>query len=195
MHSRCVENGLVASKDTVRHLLSILDHNGIDRRRRLQRRRYREVGPNFSWYIDCYGKLKPYGICISGCIDGFSRKIIWQQAHHTSTDLRVIAGYFIESVVNEAGCPRRVRADQGTENVMVRDLQTFRSWNHQDGLADEKSFAYRQRVANQRIKAWWSILRKECAQFWMNTISVLKDSGDFTRNFIDKKRFNSASWQ
>lgn len=188
MHSTCVANGFVVSKDTVRHLLSILDPGGVDRRRRrkLQRRLYRGVGPNFTWHLDSYDKLKPYGICINGCIDGFSRKIIWLQAHHTSSNPAVIAGYFIKEVINNVGCPRRVRADRGTENCMVRNIQTFLRRNHQDGLADEKSFVYGQSISNQRIEAWWGVLRKENAQFWMNTFSDLRDSGDFTSNFIDK---------
>jgi hypothetical protein len=52
MHSRCLENDLVVSKHTVRHLLGILDPNGVQ----------------------------------------------------------------MEAVVHDVGCPRRVRADRGTEN-------------------------------------------------------------------------------
>ena len=90
-------------QDNGRHLLSIVDPDGVDRRRRrrLQRRLYRGVGPNFTWHLDCYDKLNPYSICISGCIDGFSGKVIWLQAYHTSSKPGFTAGYFIESVVDE----------------------------------------------------------------------------------------------
>ena len=27
-------------------------------------------GPNYLWHVDGYDKLKPYGFCIHGCIDG-----------------------------------------------------------------------------------------------------------------------------
>ena len=177
-------------QDNGRHLLNILDPNGVDRRRRrrrrLQRRLYRGVGPNFTWHLDCYDKLNPYGICISGCIDGFSRKVIWLQAYHTNSKPVVIAGFLIESVVDEAGSLHRVRADRGTETVVVRDMQTFLRINHQDGLAGDMNFVCGQSTANQRIEAWWSILRKEKAHFWMNMFSELKDNGDFTGNVIDK---------
>jgi hypothetical protein len=188
MHARCLENYIVVSNHTVRHLLGILDPNGVQmrQRRKLQRRIYRGVGPNFTWHTDCYDKLKPYGICISGCIDGFSRKIIWLQAHYTSSKPEIIAGYFIEAVVNNVGCPRRVRADRGTENVIVKDLQTFLRRNHRDNLSDGNSFVYGWSIANQRIEAWWCILRKKCSQFWMNLFSELKDNGEFTGNLIDK---------
>ena len=54
-------------------------------------------------------------------------------------------------------------------------------------MADERSFMVGQSIANQRIEAWWSILRKECAQFWMNLFAELKHEGDFTGNWMDKE--------
>ena len=188
MHAECIDNGLKVSRDKVRLLLHILHPDGVNqrRRRRLQRRQYRGIGPNFTWHLDCYDKLKPYGICISGCIDGFSRKIIWLKAYHTSSDPRVIAGYFTKAVLKSEGCPRRVRADRGTENGIVRDLQTFLRRNHQDGLADQKSFVYGRSIANQRIEAWWNILRRQTAQFWMNIFAELKDNDQFNGEYLDK---------
>lgn len=188
MHSQCVSHGLRTSRDKVRLLLKILDPEGVDqrRRRRLQRRMYRGVGPNFTWHLDSYDKLKPYGICINGCIDGYSRKIIWLQAWNSNSDPKLIAGYFMKAVVKENGCPRRVRADRGTENGVVRDFQTFLRRNHPDGLADQNSFVYGQSVANQRIESWWNVLRRQNAQFWMNTFSEMKDNDTFSGNFLDK---------
>lgn len=188
MHSKCLQNRLVVDQNTVRHLLAIMDPENVDkrRRRRLQRRMYRGVGPNFTWHMDSYDKLTPYGICINGCIDGFSRKILWLQAFHTNSNPKVIAGYFIESVVNATGCPRRVRADNGTENGVVEALQTFLRRNHHDGLADARSFVYGQSIANQRIESFWNILRRESVQYWINIFSEMRDNGDFSANFIDK---------
>lgn len=49
--------------------------SALGRSRRLNRRQYFAQGPNYIWHVDSYDKLKPYGIYINGCIDGFSRKI------------------------------------------------------------------------------------------------------------------------
>ena len=38
--------------------------------RRLQRRVYLSPGPDHTWNIDGYGKLKPYRFAIHGAIDG-----------------------------------------------------------------------------------------------------------------------------
>ncbi|KAF3836685.1 hypothetical protein F7725_004149 [Dissostichus mawsoni] len=79
--------------------------------------------------------MKPFGICINGCIDGFSRKIIWMNAFTTSSDPKIVGGYYIEAVEKLGGCPRIVRGDKGTENVKVRDVQRFVRRNIQDGSA------------------------------------------------------------
>ncbi len=86
-------------------LLQILDPIGIDqrKRRRLRRRQYKGVEPNSTWHIDGYDKLKPYGICVNGCIGGFSRNSIWLEANCTNNDPKVIAEYMMEAVVNH-GC-------------------------------------------------------------------------------------------
>ncbi|GLD65983.1 uncharacterized protein AKAME5_001741500 [Lates japonicus] len=38
---------------------------------------------------------------------------------------RLNRGYFIQAVEEFGGCPRIVRTDAGTENVVVRDIQTY----------------------------------------------------------------------
>lgn len=97
MHLKCIQHGLVVTQDAVRKALFLLDREGVEmrRRKRLRRRRYKNAGPNAVWHIDSYDKLKRYGICINGAIDGFSRYIIWLHAGRTSSDPKVIAGYYI----------------------------------------------------------------------------------------------------
>ena len=118
MHLKCIQNGLRVDRETVRLLLLLLDPIGVATRRRgkLVRRRYFSKGPNYIWHLDSYDKLKPYGFCINGCVDGFSRHIMWLSVYTTNSDPRVIAGYFIETAERIGGCPRRIRSDLGTEN-------------------------------------------------------------------------------
>ena len=79
MHQRCVRAGLRVSQKIVNVTLRALDPEGVENRKRhhLKRRKYYARGPNWAWHIDGYDKLKPFGFCIHGAIDGFSRRIMW----------------------------------------------------------------------------------------------------------------------
>ena len=46
------------------------------------------------------------------------------------------------------GCPRIVRADHGTENALVAEMQIAFRFNHTDSLAGQKSFIYGPSTAN-----------------------------------------------
>ena len=100
MHQKCLKEGIVDSQETVRYLLHILDPVGMSvrRARRLRRRSYSSWGPNWCWHIDGYDKLSPYGIGISGYIDGFSRYILWLEAYEANRDQKLIAGYLTDTV-------------------------------------------------------------------------------------------------
>ncbi len=105
-------NSFPRNTNSFRIILSLLDPIGSQARqtRRLRRRQYFAEGPNYVWHIDLYDKLKPYGICINGCIDGFSRQVIWLRATLTNSNPKVIGGYFVEALERCGGCPRLVRA-------------------------------------------------------------------------------------
>ena len=61
------------------NILKDLDPEGNNKRkaRHLRRRKYVSEGSNSCWHADGYGKLKPYGFPIHGCIDGYSSRILW----------------------------------------------------------------------------------------------------------------------
>lgn len=100
-----------------------MDPDGVTlrQRRRLRRRQYYNKGPNFHWHTDCYNKLKPFGICITGCIDGFSRYIIWLKAGRKPIKYM---HHFMQAVTTRGGCPQTLRADLGNENVIIERIQT-----------------------------------------------------------------------
>ena len=114
MHQRLrIEYGLVVQKETVRVLSKELDPAGVQSRssKRLRRREYHGKGPNYIWHIGGYGKLKPFGFCIHGAIDGYSRRILWLEVGRTNNNPIIIANYFTDYIRQIGGVPRIVRAD------------------------------------------------------------------------------------
>ena len=168
MHQRLrCDYGLIVNKETVRLILRALDREGVERRSR----------PNYIWHIDGYDKLKPFGFCIHGAIDGYSRRILWLEVGTTNNDPKVIAEYFCDCVKQLKGVPRIVRADEGTENCNVAAIQCFLRRNCHDVFAGDKSFMYGRSVSNQRIEAWWAFLRRSESDWWIKFFRDLRDSG------------------
>lgn len=154
----------------------------------MRRRIYGNKGPNFVWHVDGNDKLKRFGIAIHGCIDGYSRHLIWLKAGRTNNDPLVIANYYLAAVEDVGGCPAKIRADKGTENTVIEQLQIFFRRNHNDINAGEKSFVYGSSNHNQRIEWFWGLLRKECLQFWIDLFQMIKEDLDsFSGDWLDKE--------
>ena len=188
MYEKCLDSGLKVRREAVRVVLQCLDPTAvaIRRARRLHRRAYFARGPNYIWHIDSYDKLKYFGFCINGCIDGFSRRMIWLCAYFTSSDPKLIGGYFIDAVKEIDCCPKLVRTDDGTENVIVLKLQRFLRRHGTDAFAADKSALTGASTHNQRIECWWGMLRKQCIEFWLVLLHDLKNAGDFDGRHIDR---------
>jgi hypothetical protein len=159
---------LVVSQECTRDLLRQMDPVSVANRRqhRLSRRTYSNWGPNHIWHVDGYDKLRPYGFLISGCIDGYSRRLLWLECGFTNHDPAVIAGYYMNAVRKCNGFPRIVRTDCGTENVTVAAIQNFVMPNH-------RSHIYGTSPGNQRIEAWWSFYRRYRSQWWIELFENL----------------------
>lgn len=150
--------------------------------KRLHRRQYYAKGPDFIWHIDGNDKLNPYGFGISGCIDGFSRCLVWLNVYKTNKDPAVIGGYFHEAVGERLGSPKLIRVDAGTENGIVKGMH--------DSLVDGRNglnhcWIEGRSTFNQRIEAFWSHLRKQCLEFWICLFHELKEQGNFTGSVLD----------
>ena len=148
--------------------LKSIDPDGVARRSkyRLKRRKYSNCGPNYIWHIDGNDKLKLFGFCIHAGIDGFNRKILWLKVSYTNKDPLLVCQYYLVAISTLGALPKKVRADRGTENVDIFSVQTFLRRNHADSVCGNSSFQNGKSVSDQRIKAWWSILKRDTLQTW-----------------------------
>ncbi|XP_061191700.1 uncharacterized protein LOC133199914 [Saccostrea echinata] len=173
--------GYIVRRKLVREIMTTLDPKGMSRRKgnKLKRRQYLSKGPNWIWHIDQYDKLSPYGIHISGCIDGFSRYVLWCEAGISNKNPKKIAAYFINTLEQVNGYPHIVRGDAGTENGTVAAIQNFLREDDEDSFC-KKAFIYGKSTHNQRIERWWGILRGKCTDRWIHHFKELEKDGHFT---------------
>ena len=187
MHQRLLkDHRLLIDRETDQHLVKGVDPEGVELRSRkqLKRRKYVAAGPNFTWHLDGYDKLKLFGFCIHGAINWYSQHIWWLEVGPSNNDTMITVQYFIDCAPQFGGCPLIVRGDCGTENVHIAAVQWFLRRNSQNHLAGAKSFMYSKSVANQRIEAWWSFLRKSNTDWWMRFFKVLSETGHFDNSNV-----------
>ena len=194
MHQRCIMHGFRVNRSNVLTILQQLDPDGIELRKRhcLRRRNYYSQGPNWVWHVDGYDKLKPYGFSIHGAIDGYSRRVMWLNLTRSNKNPKNVCDFFMNTCIEIEGIPKKIVADRGTENVYLAASQRFLRRGHGDSAAGEKSFQYGKSVSNQRIEAWWSLLRRTCTNWWMNYFKDLVTQGiyDLTDNIqVECMRF------
>ena len=164
--------GLHVPRIIVQDILKELDPEGNQLRKahRLKRRSYHNLGPNDTWHMDGYDKLKPFGFPIHGSIDGFSRKILWLEVTRSNNSPDNIATYFLNTVKELKGCPKQLITDLGTENGLAASIQCYFHDN-----ADTHRFVSSPR--NQRIEGWWSYYSRNRSTWWRNFFHDLESEG------------------
>ena len=87
----------------------------------VSRRVYAVPWPNSLWHLDRHHSLIRWGLVIHGCIDGYSRRIIYLACG--SNNLAEIVLHLFETAIERDGglWPSRIRVDYGVENTAVCD--------------------------------------------------------------------------
>ena len=183
MHQALISQGIHCRREDVRKIVKELDSEGVElrRKKRLHRRKYVTKGPNYVWHIDGHDKLKPFGFSIHGCIDGFSRKVIWLEVGPSNKLPDVIAQYYLDAV-SKYGCSKNIKADDGTEHTLIEPVHiALRMINdHEDNALN--SFSIITSPQNQRIEAYWSILQRDRIGWWRRFFQDLADLDMFTND-------------
>ena len=128
--------------------------------------------------FDEFDKVKPYGFSIHGCIDGYSRIIIWLEVSASNKCPDLIAYYYIKASKNLNGILKIIKPDNGTDHsvieliyLLLRDLSNEGNVLH--------SFSIVSSPMNQRIKAYLSNFRKDGLGWWKHFLQDLVDLESF----------------
>ena len=190
MYGFLLSQGIRTQYQRVRESQSRVDPEGTMLRRlqQTQRRKYSVPGPQHLWHMDGNHKLirsnfinlywfsNDYHVLyfrwkfiIHGCIDGYSRLIVYLKC--TSNNRADTVLNLFQEAVQLHGLPSRVRGDRGGENVSVADFMI-----QQQGTG-RGSFICGQSVHNQRIERLWRDVFSGCTALYYQLFYHLEDSG------------------
>ena len=158
--------GYICRSNDVRQIVKQLDPDSVKlrKRRRLHRRRYVADGPNFVWHLDGHDKLKPFGFSIHGCIDRFSRCLIWLEVASSNKKPELIAKFYLDAVKSLEGIPLQIKADNDTEHSLIEPMHLHLS--ALNGNLEMNHFSIITSPQNERIESYLSILQRDRLGWW-----------------------------
>ena len=150
--------------------------NEAMRKNRLKRRVYKVQGPNHIWHVDGNDKIKPFGFCIGGAIDGWSHYLLWLKVDIKNSHPRVICKYYLNAIGEQDIVPTTLRVDPGTENSAMLDVHTLLREELQIGN-EIPGYIMGSSTHNQRIEKFWGYLRQSYTQFYMDLFKDMVMAG------------------
>jgi len=126
------------------------DGNELQRQSTLRKRgQFIVKGPNCVWSIDGHDKLSRFEFEIYGCIDAYSRYIIWCfMGHYNRTQISV-SKYYLETLCTMGNFSKLIRSDMGRELALLCASHLSLRRTEKPDLPSHKPYSFGTSTKNQ----------------------------------------------
>ncbi|OTB10518.1 hypothetical protein K445DRAFT_317135 [Daldinia sp. EC12] len=193
--------GLLVGKNRIYQIYKEIYPEEVQQRRRatwINRTDFQVPGPNFLWSLDGYAKLADFGFQIYGCIDAYSRLIIWIYVGRSATTAISTLKQYLRTILTAGVRPCFTRADHGVETPLWAGAQATLADQDQSVITykDEQGVVHQHRqgtrlssvhlmgpsTRNIKIESWWRLFRSGSTDRWIAFKSELINNGLFIPN-------------
>ena len=196
-HKLRTQHGIKVPRHLVHNMMADLDPDGLDARnlqKRLKRKKkpFESDGPLSLVSLDGHDKLCGYQnwtfpLAVYGCLDTFSRKILFLFLSHSNSDPLIIGNRYLAYLTETQILPKTLRVDKGTETGKMASIHVFL----QDKIGDLEnpmdSIIFGPSTTN-KIERWWRDLHERLEKYFKQQLSELLSNREYDpHNILDRK--------
>lgn len=163
------EHNVQVPRHLVYNMIAELDPEGLEARS-LQRKKkkpkgqFTSEGPLWVASLDGHDKLCGYQnstfpLGVYGCIDTFSRKILFLFVCHSNSNPLVVGKMYLQYLFEAEMLPRNLRVDRGTETGKMATIHVYLLNKHEDMNDPTDAIIYGPSTSN-KIERWWRELHE-----------------------------------
>ena len=190
-----VEHGIKVPRNLVHNIMQTLDKDGIDtgsvkKRAKKAKKLFVSGGSDCLYSLDVHDKLmgfqnSTFPISIYGCLDTFSRKVLFLSVWNCNSDPVLIASCYGRYISETKKIPNFLRIDKGTETGKLATMQAFLMESNNSDDATE-TVIYGPSTSN-KIERWWRDLHERMEKFFKHQLCDLLESHDYNpHNPLDR---------
>ena len=196
-HKLRIQHGIMVPRHLVHSMMADLDPDGLDARnvhKRLRRKKkpFESDGPLSLVSLDGHDKLCGYQnwtfpLAVYGCLDTFSRKILFLFLSHSNSDPLIIGNKYLAYLTETQILPNTLRVDRGTETGKMASIHVFLRDKMQDLEDPMVSVVFGPSTTN-KIERWWRDLHERLEKYFKQHLSELLSSGEYDpHSILDRK--------
>ena len=186
------EHNIKVPRHLVHTVMQEVDPEGLEERSILKKKKKKKIpfqSEGSLWLVSLDGHDKLYGyqnwtfpLGVYGCLDTFSRKILFLFLCYSNSDPDVIGKRYLQYLVRTGTLPRYLRIDKGTETGKMCTIHTYLA-SKLDLFDDPLSSIIYGPSTSNKIERWWRDLHHRLEKYFKDQLTTLLngreyDSGD-----------------
>ena len=176
------EHNVQVPRHLVYNMIAELDPEGLEARS-LQRRKkklkgqFTSEGPLWVASLDGHDKLcgfqnSTFPLGVYGCIDTFSRKILFLFVCHSNSNPLIVGKMYLRYLFETELLSRNLRVDRGTETGKMATIHVYLLNKHEVMNDPTDAIIYGPSTSN-KIGRWWRELHERLEKFFKEQLTML----------------------